>query len=383
MLKIRTILLELISPSFFSAIAGPVLGSVAGSVVGGLMGGGDNQYSGGGVPAYQPSWQAGADTAWQQSYGQNQNIVNQAYSGANPLFQQSLQQQQAINYDPYLQAYNQAGNYYGQGANVAGQQAGAYGQQAALSGQQQQNLYNAGNQVYQTAFDPQNALFNQTQQQLTEQVNAGQAMRGLGNSAVGGQEYNQAMQNFDISWQNQQLARQAQGAGAMAQASQAGGAQGQLTGANLAAQAGAYGTAGGYEQQQGQVPLSAQQYAAQQPGVVGQQYAQQMAGLQGLNATNMNQAQAYMGMGQAASMNAYNQYAGQQAVNAQNTAAASQLGYQVGSNPAVGNWLNTNIFGGGNASGQSMANSGNYNQAGVYNGPGALPDTSGLYYSAS
>jgi hypothetical protein len=383
MLKIRTILLELISPSFFSAIAGPVLGSVAGSVVGGLMGGGDNQYSGGGVPAYQPSWQAGADTAWQQAYGQNQNIVNQAYAGANPLFQQSLQQQQAINYDPYLQAYNQAGNYYGQGANVAGQQAGAYGQQAALSGQQQQNLYNAGNQVYQTAFDPQNALFNQTQQQLTEQVNAGQAMRGLGNSAVGGQEYNQAMQNFDISWQNQQLARQAQGAGAMAQASQAGGAQGQLTGANLAAQAGAYGTAGGYEQQQGQVPLSAQQYAAQQPGVVGQQYAQQMAGLQGLNATNMNQAQAYMGMGQAASMNAYNQYAGQQAVNAQNTAAASQLGYQVGSNPAVGNWLNTNIFGGGNASGQSMANSGNYNQAGVYNGPGALPDTSGLYYSAS
>ena len=383
MLKIRTILLELISPSFFSAIAGPVLGSVAGSVVGGLMGGSNSQYSGGGTPAYQPTWQAGADTAWQQAYGQNENIVNQAYAGANPLFQQSLQQQQALNYDPYLQAYGQAGNYYGQGANVAGQQAGAYGQQAALSGQQQQNLYNAGNQVYQTSLDPQNALFNQTQQQLTDQVNAGQAMRGLGNSAVGGQEYNQAMQNFDISWQNQQLARQTQGIGAMAQASQAGGAQGQLTGANLAAQAGAYGTAGGYAQQQGQVPLSAQQYAAQQPGVVGQQYAQQMAGLHGLNATNMNQAQSYMGMGQTASMNAYNQYAGQQAVNAQNTAATSQLGYQIGSNPAVGNWLNTNIFGGGNASSQSMANSGNYNQAGVYTGAGALPDTSGLYYSAS
>jgi len=364
---------------FFSAIAGPVLGSIAGGLMGG---GGGSQYSGG-APAYQPTWTSGADTAWQQAYGQNQNIVNQAYQGANPLFQQSLQQQNAINYDPYLQAYGQAGNYYGQGANVAGQQAGAYGQQAALSSQQQQNLYNAGNQVYQTALDPQNALFQQTQQQLTEQVNAGQAMRGLGNSAVGGAEYNQSMQNFDIAWQNQQLARQAQGLGAMAQGSQAGGAQGQLTGANLAAQAGAYGTAGGYQQQAGQVPLSAQQYAAQQPGVVGQQYAQQMAGLQGLNATNMNQAQAYMGMGQAASMNAYNQYAGQQAVNTANNAANAQLGYQIGSNPAVGNWLNTNIFGGGNASSQSMANQGNYNQAGVYTGPGALPDTSGLYYSAS
>jgi len=383
MLKIHKMLIAIISPSFISAIAGPVLGSIAGNVVGGIMGGGDSQYSGGGLPAYQPTWQSGADTAWQQAYGQNQNIVNQAYAGANPLYQQSLQQQNAINYDPYLQAYGQAGNYYGQGANVAGQQAGAYGQQAALSSQQQQNLYNAGNQVYQTALDPQNALFQQTQQQLTEQVNAGQAMRGLGNSAVGGAEYNQAMQNFDIAWQNQQLARQAQGLGAMAQGSQAGGAQGQLTGANLAAQAGAYGTAGGYQQQAGQVPLSAQQYAAQQPGVVGTQYAQQMAGLQGLNATNMNQAQAYMGMGQAASMNAYNQYAGQQAVNTANNAANAQLGYQIGSNPAVGNWLNTNIFGGGNASSQSMANQGNYNQAGVYTGPGALPDTSGLYYSAS
>ena len=159
MLKIRTILLELISPSFFSAIAGPVLGSVAGSVVGGLMGGSNSQYSGGGTPAYQPTWQAGADTAWQQAYGQNENIVNQAYAGANPLFQQSLQQQQALNYDPYLQAYGQAGNYYGQGANVAGQQAGAYGQQAALSGQQQQNLYNAAQSFLLENFSFHNVLF--------------------------------------------------------------------------------------------------------------------------------------------------------------------------------------------------------------------------------
>ena len=106
-------LIEIISPSFISAIAGPILGSVAGNVVGGLFGGSSGSQYSGGAPAYQPTWQKGADTAWQQAYGQNQNIVNQAYQGANPLFQQSLQQQNAINYAPYEQAYGQAGNYYG------------------------------------------------------------------------------------------------------------------------------------------------------------------------------------------------------------------------------------------------------------------------------
>lgn len=349
---------------------------VAGSAL--LNSGGGSTSTSGQVPYYIPGGQGAADTQWQQALAGTSGLASQGASAATPLYQQTLQRQQAIDYGPYTQAAQQAGGQYDWLANLAGLQGQAYGQQAGLAGAQQQNLYGAANQIYQTAFDPQNELFAKTQQQLQDQVRAGQAARGLGNSPVGASEENQAMQNLDLAWRQQQLANQATGLQAMSGASSAGGAQGQLTGANLAAQLAAYGQMPGFIQQGASVPLSAYQYVAGQPAAAGSQYVQNLAGLQGLYGNVGGQTSPYLNFGQGAvaSQNAlaqqnYQNQAAQNSAMAQGIGTIAQGAYQSYNTP--GSWLN-NIFGGSSSGGGFVDTSGSYGTGG--GGYGYLSGTS-------
>lgn len=89
--------------------------------------------------------------------------------------------------------------------------------QGAMIGSAGANTLNtSANQILNTAFDPQAALFNQTQGQVLDQSNVANAMSGVGNTPYGASVTSNALGNFDINWQNQQLARQAQGLGAAA-----------------------------------------------------------------------------------------------------------------------------------------------------------------------
>jgi hypothetical protein len=310
-------------PSGSQAASG-LLGGVAASA----LSGGQQGY------AYSPQNVSAADTAWLNAMQQQQSVAQQTGQAVSPLYQQSLQQQQAINYNPYLQGAQQAGQSYAGLAGLAGQQAGQYGQGAALAQQQQQNLYGLGNQVAQTAFDPQQALYGRTQQQLAEQVNAGQAARGLGVSPVGGQEYNQAMSNFNIDWQNAQLQRQLQGIQGAGAASAAGAGQAQLAGADLAAQLAAQGQVPTFQQQAGQVPTAAQQYVAGQPAAAAQAYQTGMAGLQGQYQNVSGAALPYLtgGVGAQQAQQQFN--AGQQ----QNLASGLTQAFNAAA-PSVASWL--------------------------------------------
>lgn len=130
-------------------------------------------------------------------------------------------------------------------------------------------LQAASNQILQTGFDPQNALFNQTANQALQQQNAINAMSGVGTSPYGAGVTGQAMQNFDLNWQNQQLARQSQAA--------------QI--ANQLAQ-----TLPGFQQQAMANLANAQQMQAGPTALAGQQ-------LQNLfNAQQMQAAPAQLGM---------------------------------------------------------------------------------------
>ena len=71
-----------------------------------------------------------------------------------------------------------------------------------------QNLQGIGNQLWQTAQDPQGALYKQQYQQTMDQANAINSMYGLGSSGAGAGMAQQAGQNFNLGWQNQQLGRQ-------------------------------------------------------------------------------------------------------------------------------------------------------------------------------
>jgi hypothetical protein len=66
----------------------------------------------------------------------------------------------------------------------------------------------AANQILQTGFDPQQALYNQQAQQTQSNSNATNAMYGLSESPYGAGVANQNQTNFNIDWQNAQLARQ-------------------------------------------------------------------------------------------------------------------------------------------------------------------------------
>ena len=74
------------------------------------------------------------------------------------------------------------------------------------------NFAGASQQALNTAFDPQNALHNKLFQQQQDQNRANQAAAGVATTPYGSGLSTQGDQNFDIAWQQAQLANQAQGA---------------------------------------------------------------------------------------------------------------------------------------------------------------------------
>ena len=246
-----------------------------------------------------------ANTGWQNAFTQEQNIANQIYSGAGPSYQQSYTNLNNINYNPYLNASNQAGNDITALSGIAGNQMNAYGNQANQAQTEQSNLYNAGNQLYSQAFNNNNAQYNQTNQQLMDQVNAGQALRGLGNSAQGAQEFNNTESNFNIGWNAQQLQNEQMGLQGMSAASNAAANQGNYSQAMRNAQLQAGQNQAQYLQQGSSLPLQAQQYAYDQPAQNAQQYSQELSGMQGNYSGITGQATSYLNQG----MNAQQQNA--------------------------------------------------------------------------
>ena len=142
---------------------------------------------------------------------------------------------------------------YQQGSGVAGQ----LGQQSALNAYGQgQNLYGMAGNIANTAFDPQQALYNRTLQQTQDQSRAANEAAGVGTTPYGAGLENQATNNFNINWQAQQLANQIAGGNA------AGGLTQQGAGLQAGA-AGQYGTAAGMPYQAAQT-IGGNQFGALQ-----------------------------------------------------------------------------------------------------------------------
>ncbi len=139
--------------------------------------------------------------------------------GQYNMYGQNLGQAQGIAQgmvnDPNAASFQQgAGTASQMGMSAANN---AYGAGGSLYGQAN-NLFGAGNALATTAFDPQQALYGRTQQQLQDQTRASQGARGISMSPYGAGLENQAMGNFNIDWQNNQLQRQLQGVQGMSSA---------------------------------------------------------------------------------------------------------------------------------------------------------------------
>ena len=189
--------------SFLPAIGAGL--SIAGSL-GGLFG--DNDKPAAPPPAYQPQFSYTADQ------GAIQGI--QALPGYN-TYAQTLPQaggiaQNLVN-NPYANLYQQgANNTAAAGWGVGTGQIGA-GMDLMSAGQ---SMLPYAQSILQTGFDPQGALRDRTEQQLTDSTRAGLAARGINMTPYGAGVENKALSDFNIDWQNNLLNRQntaAQGAG--------------------------------------------------------------------------------------------------------------------------------------------------------------------------
>lgn len=157
--------------------------------------------------AFQPAYTAGqyaATDLFPRGVAQG-NTLNQLGVGGIPYAQQALSQ----GFDPR----------YGLDTPEFAQQMAGAQRGATMGGAGADQIFNQAGQVgglvnplITSGFDPRSALFNRSRQQLMDQTNATNAMAGLGGTPYGASVAANAMGNFDINWQNQQLARQAQAA---------------------------------------------------------------------------------------------------------------------------------------------------------------------------
>jgi hypothetical protein len=200
------------------ATVASVVGIAAGADT--LLGGGGGSGGNAAGGTYVPTGRGQADMTWQQLM---------------PLIAASIQQQQGNISGPVNAAYRatQPGGQFG---NLPSTLQGFGNANVNSAGQDQANqglLSAAGNQTYQTALDPQNALRNQLQQQVTDASRAGTSMRGIGMGGEAAGIENQDVNNFLINWQNQQLGRQLAGLQGMQGSMSASGNLGQQAGTAL------------------------------------------------------------------------------------------------------------------------------------------------------
>lgn len=170
---------------------------------------------------YQLTHDAGADRG---AYGGTQSLGQYNLGGQNLGQFQGLTQQGVNN--PYAGLYQQGAGITGGMGIGAGQQ--AFGAGGQILGQATSMLPDV-NTLLQMGFDPQQALYNRTSQQVMDAARANAAASGVAGTPYGQGVMDQQQSNFNIDWQNQQLQRAlagAQGAGGLLGAAGAGAQQG-------------------------------------------------------------------------------------------------------------------------------------------------------------
>lgn len=158
---------------------------------------------------YQPPNQAGAAAGFQAGAGQLASAGTNLYNSVAPAYTGIYD---SIANNPF---YNQAQTGAGAAASAATGQVAPQQLGAATQLQQLSSLSNpAAVQTLYNAFDPQKALYNQQYQQQLDQTGAISSMYGTAGSPYGAGVAANASNNFNLNWQNAQLARQIAALGA-------------------------------------------------------------------------------------------------------------------------------------------------------------------------
>jgi hypothetical protein len=191
---------------------------------------------------YQPYTGQAASTAAGGGFGGIGGLQQYATgASAVPQFGQLAQSTVNAGLGPQGQYAQGVAGQVAPGMVGGGMQSMGAGQQ--LTGAGQGMLPYAG-QILNTAFDPQQQLYQQYIQQVQDQTGAQMANTGVGSSPYGASVMGNTLGQANLGWQNAQLGRQLQGIqGASGALGAAGGAE--TTGAQLGQQGGQQAMAGG------------------------------------------------------------------------------------------------------------------------------------------
>lgn len=176
----------------------------------------------------------------------------------DPQMLASYQAMSGIDLTALSGAGQQAGQQYGAMADTAGSYGGMMRASAEGALGNESELRQAGAQTYATGLDPQNQLRDRMRQRVVEGSRAADSARGIGMSPYSAGLENQATSNFEMDWQNQQLARQLAGLQGYGQASSAANQTGAQSGAGLGASMNYYGMQPGLTMGAAQTPIQAQ-----------------------------------------------------------------------------------------------------------------------------
>lgn len=168
---------------------------------GGVVGGVTDVIGGARTPKpsyYTPQGTQQADQAFMQALEAISAATNRNTGQIDPVLLHSYSQMLGIDLSGLISGGQQAGDAYKQMAA----QAGRFGTAAA----------GMGEQIQQTAFDPQGQLHDYLRGQTIEGSRAADAARGTAVSPYSSGNESTALRNFELDWQNRQLGRQVTGA---------------------------------------------------------------------------------------------------------------------------------------------------------------------------
>lgn len=196
---------------FTGAIAASAAGAMVSSAMADDGGGGGGQGgggSGGGYSAYGPQVDTNLYKLMQDygSRGGNEGLMYTPFGQNDPRTGNQWYNEilQMVNLNPYTAALQT-------GAERAGGLAGTASENLSLGAQGVRDYASAMQpralDILNMGFDPRSELYQRTQQQLQDQTRASLAARGMNPTGVGAGVENKAMSDFNIDWQNQQLAR--------------------------------------------------------------------------------------------------------------------------------------------------------------------------------
>ncbi len=326
----------------------------------GIGSGVKNLVNSGNTSAYKPKGLGEADQTWQDTLGQLFGGVSGAGGQITPELAAAFSKMLGIDTSQLGPAGAAAGQQYG---NLAGQAQGA-GTDLYNQGQ---GLGRAGAQLWQTAQDPQNELRNKIQGQVTDASRAGTSARGIGMGGEAAGIENQDVSNFLMNWNQNQLARQAQGLQGYANASN-------QSGRDYAGALGAGESGAGYTLNSALAPFQMNQTAAGLPFDAANRYTGALGGLNSQYAGILQSIIPYLNNGQGAANS--NFYQGQVGLNNFTTGlqnlGKTNWGSVFGSTPA-GYGYGTN-YGNDNTSVGPPNLTGGSNSGGGFFAPGQFDD---------